>query len=103
MQSLWLARKLCKHQGRSRNGRICGLKEGQKKGFQIEDALSEESCSASEEQEESASSDEANPALQFLRGLKEGQSRGTQAKNAREEKEHPKNKKEQKVLQEKQK
>jgi len=65
--------------------------------------LSEESCSASEEQEESASSDEANPALQFLRGLKEGQSRGTQAKNAREEKEHPKNKKEQKVLQEKQK
>ena len=42
-----------------------------KNGFQVEDALSEESSSASEAEEE-ASSDEQNPALQFLKGLKEG-------------------------------
>ena len=41
-----------------------------KNGFQVEDALSEESSSASEAEEE-ASSDEQNPALQFLKGLKE--------------------------------
>lgn len=42
-----------------------------KNGFQVEDALSKESSSASEAEEE-ASSDELNPALQFLKGLKEG-------------------------------
>ena len=70
----------------------------QAKGFEVKDALSDKSSSASEAEEEAASSDEANAAVQFLKGLKEGQPK----KGGQNKKEVEKQKQLQKELQDKQ-
>ena len=52
------------------------------KGFEVKDALSEESSTSSDPEESQSSPEEVNPAVKFLKGLKEGRSQASKTKPA---------------------